>query len=55
MRQPRVDCPAQLVEFTGKEVIDPFHDHEPVLSRERGDERFDFSDGAMLVLAPMHK
>ena len=53
IRQPGVDCAAQLVEFAGKEMIHSFDDNKMILAGERGDERFDFFDGAVLVVASM--
>ena len=53
--EPGGDCAIQLVEFAGKEMIDSFDEDEPIVAGERGDERFDFFDGAVLVVASMHE
>ncbi len=53
--QPGVDGAIELVEFSCEEMIGSFHDHEMIVPGERGDERFDFFDGAVFVVAPMHK
>jgi hypothetical protein len=53
--QPGVDSATKLVEFAGQEMIDSFDDDEMIVAGERGDERFDFFDGAVLVVASMHK
>ena len=55
VRQPGVDGPAQLVEFAGKEMIDAFDDHEPISAGKRGNERFDFFDSPVFVVASMHE
>ena len=44
-----------LVEFAGKEMIDAFDDNETIIAGKRGDEPFDFFDGAVLVVASLHK
>ena len=53
--KPVGDRSMELIKFAGKEMIDPFDDHETILTGERGDERFDFFDGAVLVVACMHE
>ena len=53
--QPGVNGATQLVEFAGEEMIDAFDDHEMIVTGKRGDERFDFFDGAVLVVASMHE
>ena len=53
--EPRIDCATQLVQFAGKEMIDAFDDDEMTAAGERGDERSDFFDGAVFVVASMHK
>jgi len=53
--EPSVDRAAQLIEFASKEMIDAFDDREMIASRERGDKRFDFFEGAVFVLAPVDK
>ncbi len=53
--EPGVDRAAQLVEFSGKEMIDAFDDHEMIVARQHGDERLNFFDGAVFVVASVHK
>jgi hypothetical protein len=53
--KPGVDRGAQLIKFARKEMIDTFDDNEMVAPRERGDERFDFFNGAVFVVASVHK
>jgi len=53
--QPGVDGATQSVELAGKEMIDSFDDDEMIFAGERGDERFDFFDGAVLVVASVHE
>jgi hypothetical protein len=53
--QPGVDGAIELIEFSCEEMIDAFDDNEMIVAGERGDERFDFFDGAVFVVAPMHK
>src|SRR6266403_2051720 len=54
-RQPGVDGPAQLVEFAGKKMIDAFDDHEAILAGEGGNERFDFFNGPVFIVASVHE
>ncbi len=44
-----------MVEFAGKEMIGAVDDNEMIVAGKRGDERFDFFDGAMLVVTSMHE
>ncbi len=53
--EPSVDCATQLVEFAGKEMIGVLDNHEMVVAGERGDERSDFFDGAVFVVASVYK
>ena len=53
--KPGVDRTAQLVKFSGKEVIDTFDDNEMVAAGERRDERLNFFDGAVFVVASVHE
>ncbi len=53
--QPGVDGATELVEFAGKEMIDAFDDNELIVAGQREDKRFDFFDGAVFVVASMHK
>jgi hypothetical protein len=52
---PGVDGATHLVEFTGKEMIDSFDDNEMIVAGERRDERFDFFDGTVFVVASVHE
>jgi hypothetical protein len=53
--EPGIDCVIQLIEFAGEKMIGAFDNHEMILAVERGNERFDFLDGAVFVAASMHK
>jgi hypothetical protein len=53
--EPGVDGATYLVEFAGKDMIDSFDDDEMIVAGERGDECFDFFDGAVLVVASVHE
>ena len=53
--EPGVDGTVELVQFAGKEVIYALNDNQMIFARERGDERFDFFDGAVFVLASVYE
>jgi len=53
--EPSIDCVVQLIKFAGEKMIGVFDNNEMILACERGNERFDFFDGPVLVVASMHK
>ncbi len=53
--KPCVDGAANLVEFAGKEMIDTLDDSEMVAAGQRGNEGFDFRNGAVFVVSSVHK
>ncbi len=45
----------EFMKFAGKEMIDALDDNETVVAGESWNQRFDCFDGAVLVVASMHK
>jgi hypothetical protein len=44
-----------LVEFSFEEMVGAFHDNQVVFTRQGRDERFDFLDRSIFVVASVHK
>ncbi len=53
--EPGVDGPPYLVKFAGKKMIDSFNHREMIVAGESGNQRFNFFDGAVFVVSPVHK
>ena len=53
--EPLGDRAIKFMKLAGKEMIDTLDDHQLILAGKCGNERFHFCDGAVLVVAPVHK
>ncbi len=55
LAEPILDCRIDFVEFACEEVIDALHNQQMIFARQRGNQRPDFLDCSVLVLASMHE